>query len=93
MPWCAVKPATVVGVDTSHAISIVHPAAAVRNNGRGRVVTINLSAEKAVRARANLTGGGFSDVVTFEESDVLEGDDAAASIDGLLLGVGRDLGK
>lgn len=80
-------------VYTSHAISIAHLAAAVRNNGRGRVVTINLSAEKAVRARANLTGGGFSDVVTFEESDVLEGDDAAASIDGLLLGVGRDLGK
>ena len=90
----AVKPTTVVDIHASHAISIIHVAAAVRNNTRSREVTIKLSAEKAQRARANLTEGGLSDVVTVQENDVLETlADAPASIDELLLGVGKDLSK
>ncbi|MDT3400102.1 CmcI family methyltransferase [Streptomyces sp. B1866] len=65
----AVRPTTVVEFGTSYGISTLYLASAVRDNGHGRVVTTELSADKIAAARANLAAAGLDDLVT-----VLEGD-------------------
>ena len=65
----AARPSTVVEFGTSFGISTIHLAAAVRDNGAGHVISTELNAAKAARARANLAEAGLSDWVT-----VLEGD-------------------
>jgi predicted O-methyltransferase YrrM len=65
----ASRPSTVVEFGTSFGISTIHLAAAVRDNGAGHVISTELNAAKAARARANLAEAGLSDWVT-----VLEGD-------------------
>jgi predicted O-methyltransferase YrrM len=68
----ASRPATVVEFGTSFGISTIHLAAAVRDNGTGRVISTELNAAKAVRARANLAEAGLADVVTILEGDARE---------------------
>jgi len=65
----AARPATVVEFGTSFGISTIHLAAAVRDNGTGRVVSTELSAAKAAQARANLAEAGLSDWVIILEGD------------------------
>jgi predicted O-methyltransferase YrrM len=65
----AARPATVVEFGTSFGISTIHLAAAVRDNGAGRVVSTELNAAKAAQARANLAEAGLSDWVTILEGD------------------------
>src|SRR6266567_912697 len=65
----AARPATVVEFGTSFGISTVHLAAAVRDNGTGRVVSTELSAAKAARAAANLAEAGLSGWVTILPGD------------------------
>jgi predicted O-methyltransferase YrrM len=60
----AARPATVVEFGTSFGISTIHLAAAVRDNGAGRVISTELNAAKAAQARANLAEAGLSDWVT-----------------------------
>lgn len=60
----AARPATVVEFGTSFGISTIHLAAAVRDNGSGRVISTELNAAKAAQARANLAEAGLSDWVT-----------------------------
>jgi predicted O-methyltransferase YrrM len=66
------RPSTVVEFGTSFGISTIHLAAAVRDNGTGRVVSTELSAAKVARARANLAEAGLADVVTVLEGDALQ---------------------
>jgi predicted O-methyltransferase YrrM len=68
----ASRPATVVEFGTSFGISTIHLAAAVRDNGTGRVVSTELNAAKVARARANLTEAGLADLVTILEGDARE---------------------
>jgi predicted O-methyltransferase YrrM len=68
----ASRPATVVEFGTSFGISTIHLAAAVRDNGTGRVISTELSAAKVARARANLAEAGLADQVTILEGDALE---------------------
>ena len=65
----ASRPATVVEFGTSFGISTIHLAAAVRDNGAGRVVSTELNAAKAAQARANLAEAGLSDWVTILQGD------------------------
>ena len=65
----ASRPATVVEFGTSFGISTIHLAAAVRDNGTGRVVSTELNAAKVARARANLAEVGLADVVTILAGD------------------------
>ncbi len=67
----ACRPSTVVEFGTSYGISTVHLAAAVHDNGSGRVVTTELSNTKVARAQANLAEAGFADVVTILAGDAL----------------------
>ena len=60
----AARPSTVVEFGTSFGISTIHLAAAVRDNGAGRVISTELNTAKAAQARANLAEAGLSDWVT-----------------------------
>jgi predicted O-methyltransferase YrrM len=68
----ACRPETVVEFGTSFGISTIHLAAAVTDNGTGRVVTTELSGRKAKAARENLEFAGVAAVVTVLEGDALE---------------------
>ncbi len=68
----ASRPSTVVEFGTSFGISTIHLAAAVRDNGAGRVVSTELNAAKAARARANLAEAGLADLVTILVGDARE---------------------
>jgi predicted O-methyltransferase YrrM len=63
------RPQTVVEFGTSFGIATIHLAAAVRDNGVGRVISTELNAAKAQRAREHLAEAGLADVV-----DILTGD-------------------
>jgi predicted O-methyltransferase YrrM len=60
----ASRPDTVVEFGTSFGISTIYLAAAVVDNGRGRVITTELSTTKAETARANLQQAGVDGPVT-----------------------------
>jgi predicted O-methyltransferase YrrM len=68
----ATKARTVVEFGTSFGISTMYLAAAVRDNGAGRVLTTELSAAKAAAARGTFAEVGLGDVVTVLEGDALE---------------------
>ena len=91
----AVRPRTVVEFGTSFGISTLHLAAAVRDNGIGRVITTEMSAAKGVAARKTFAETGLDDVVTVLEGDALEtlpqelG--AAGSVDFVLLDGWKEL--
>lgn len=67
----ATKPATVVEFGTSYGISTLHLAAAVRDNGTGRVVTTEMNRTKAAAARATFADTDLDDVITVLEGDAL----------------------
>ena len=68
----AARPSTVVEFGTSFGISTIHLAAAVRDNGAGRVVSTELNAAKVAQARANIADAGLSDWVTILEGDAVQ---------------------
>ncbi|OKI33019.1 methyltransferase [Streptomyces sp. TSRI0281] len=68
----AVKPAVVVEFGTSYGISTLHLAAAVRDNGTGRVITTEMSRAKAASARDTFAATGLDDVITVLEGNALQ---------------------
>jgi len=68
----ACRPETVVEFGTSFGISTIHLAAAVADNGTGRVVTTELSDRKATAAGENLAQVGLAGLVTILQGDALE---------------------
>lgn len=67
----ASRPATVVEFGMSFGISAIHLAAAVRDNGAGRVVTTELSDTKIAAAKQTFADVGLQDVITILEGDAL----------------------
>lgn len=63
---------TIVEFGTSLAISAIHLASAVRDNGGGKVVTTELNAEKARHAAENLREAGLLDLVEIRVGDARE---------------------
>jgi predicted O-methyltransferase YrrM len=63
---------TIVEFGTSFGISTLHLAAALRDNGDGRLITSEFEPSKAARAKANLKAGGVIDLVEIRECDALE---------------------
>ncbi|MGO6967063.1 O-methyltransferase [Rhizobium leguminosarum] len=63
---------TIVEFGTSFGISTLHLAAALRDNGGGRLITSEFEPSKLARARANLTAGGLIDLVEIREGDALD---------------------
>lgn len=78
---------TIVEFGTSFGISTLHLAAALRDNGSGRLITSEFEPSKVARARHNLRAGGLDDLVEFREGDALQtlGTDLPETIDLLLL--------
>ncbi|AZO20007.1 O-methyltransferase [Mesorhizobium sp. M1E.F.Ca.ET.045.02.1.1] len=85
--WLAVSPETgtllymlarstgariIVEFGTSFGISTLYLAAALRDNGGGRLITTEFEPSKVVRAKANLADGGLLDLVEIREGDALE---------------------
>ena len=62
----------VVEFGTSFGLSTLHLAAALRDNGGGRIITTEFEPSKAARARANLTAAGVADLVEIREGDALQ---------------------
>ena len=62
----------IVEFGTSFGISTLHLAAALRDNGGGRLITSEFEPSKVARARANVTAAGLADLVEFREGDALE---------------------
>jgi predicted O-methyltransferase YrrM len=82
----AIRPTTIVEFGTSYGISTLHLAAAVRDNGTGRVVTTELSEKKAAAARASLDEAGVGENVTILLGDALNTlDDVSGPIELVLL--------
>ncbi|MER2091920.1 MAG: class I SAM-dependent methyltransferase [Saccharopolyspora rectivirgula] len=62
----------VVEFGTSFGLSTLHLAAAVRDNGGGRVISTEREPSKAERARRNVEEAGLSDLVEIRVGDALE---------------------
>jgi predicted O-methyltransferase YrrM len=63
---------TIVEFGTSFGISTIHLAAALRDNGGGRLVTSEFEPAKVERARANLAAAGLLDLVEIRAGDALQ---------------------
>ena len=63
---------TIVEFGTSFGISTLYLAAALRDNGGGRLITTEFEPSKAARARDNLSAGGLLDLVEIREGDALK---------------------
>lgn len=63
---------TIVEFGTSFGISTIHLAAALRDNGGGRLITSEFEAAKVERARANLAAAGLLDLVEIRTGDALQ---------------------
>jgi predicted O-methyltransferase YrrM len=68
----AVRPDTIVEFGTSFGISTLYLAAAVRDNGAGRVLTTELSAAKVASARRTFAETGLDDLITVLEGDAVQ---------------------
>ncbi len=62
----------IVEFGTSFGISTLHLAAALRDNGGGKLITTEFEPSKVARARENLTAGGVIDLVEIRVGDALE---------------------
>jgi len=89
----SIRARNIVEFGTSFGISTLHLAAALRDNGGGRLIGSEFEPSKIVRARQNLADGRLSDLVEVREGDALEtlARDLPDSIDFVLLDGAKNL--
>jgi predicted O-methyltransferase YrrM len=88
----ATRPTTIIEFGTSYGISTLYLAAAVADNGEGRVVSTELNGAKAAAARANLIESCLSDQVAILPGDAMTTlKDIRGPIDLVLLDGWKDL--
>lgn len=63
------RPALAVEFGTSFGLSAIHIAAALRDNGGGRLICTELNPAKATRAAAHLREAGLHDLVEIRQGD------------------------
>jgi predicted O-methyltransferase YrrM len=63
---------SIVEFGTSFGLSTLHLAAALRDNGGGRLITSEFEPSKIARARDNLAAAGLADLVEIREGDALQ---------------------
>lgn len=66
------RASSVVEFGTSFGISTLHLAAALRDNGGGRVLTTEFEPSKVLRAQAHLEAAGLADLVEIRQGDALQ---------------------
>ncbi|KXK69711.1 MULTISPECIES: O-methyltransferase [Pseudomonas] len=78
---------TIIEFGTSFGLSTLHLAAALRDNGGGRLITTEFESSKIAKARQHLSAGGLIDLVEIREGDALQtlSQDLPDKIDLLLL--------
>jgi predicted O-methyltransferase YrrM len=83
----------IVEFGMSFGLSTLHLAAALRDNGGGRLITSEFEPLKVMRARDNLEAGALSDLVEIREGDALEtfASDLPDTIDLVLLDGAKSL--
>lgn len=74
------SPGLIVEFGTSYGISGIHFAAALRDAGRGRLITTEFDAIKAERAEQNFRTAGLADLIEIRVGDAF--DTLKAGIDG-----------
>jgi predicted O-methyltransferase YrrM len=62
----------IIEFGTSMGVSTIYLAAALRDNGGGKLIGSELQPTKVARARANIEAAGLSDLVEIREGDALE---------------------
>jgi predicted O-methyltransferase YrrM len=88
----AVRPTTIVEFGTSYGISTLYLAAALADNGAGKVVSTELNAAKVAAARANLMESRLSGHVAILPGDAMTTlNDIQGPIDFVLLDGWKDL--
>ncbi|USI73419.1 O-methyltransferase [Sphingomonas morindae] len=89
----ATRARTIVEFGTSFGVSTLHLAAALRDNGGGRLIGSEFEPDKIARARANLAEAGLADLVELREGDALDtlARDLPETIDLLLLDGAKSL--
>jgi predicted O-methyltransferase YrrM len=65
------RPLLAVEFGTSFGLSTIHLAAALRDNGQGRLITTELNPSKARRAAEHLRQAGLADCVEVRQGDAL----------------------
>ncbi len=68
----SIRARSIVEFGTSFGISTLHLAAALRDNGGGRLIGSEFEPSKIKRARENLAAGGLSDLVEIREGDAMQ---------------------
>lgn len=63
---------SIVEFGTSFGISTLHLAAALKDNGGGRLIGTEFEPSKVAQARKNLDAAGLSDLVEIREGDALQ---------------------
>ncbi len=89
----SMKARNVIEFGTSFGISTLHLAAALRDNGGGRLISSEFEPSKVARAREHLVEGGLADLVEIREGDALAtfATDLPDTIDLLLLDGAKSL--
>ncbi|MFT4077497.1 MAG: class I SAM-dependent methyltransferase [Asticcacaulis sp.] len=84
---------SIVEFGTSFGISTLHLAAALRDNGGGRLITSEFEPSKVARSRNHITEGGLIDLVDIREGDALKtlSQDLPETIDLVLLDGAKSL--
>jgi len=83
----ATRARTIIEFGTSFGISTLHLAAALRDNGGGRLITSEFEPSKAARAQETFAASGLADLIELREGDALDtlGRDLPEAIDLVLL--------
>ena len=83
----------IVEFGTSFGLSTLHLAAALRDNGGGKLISTEFEPTKIARARANLSAAGLDDLVEIRAGDALEtlARDLPEGIDFVLLDGAKNL--
>jgi predicted O-methyltransferase YrrM len=68
----ATRASAIVEYGTSFGISTIHLAAALRDNGGGRLIGTEFESNKIAQARTNLSAAGLADLVEIRDGDALE---------------------
>mgnify|MGYP003139486925 FL=1 len=68
----AAQARSIVEFGTSFGLSTLHLAAALRDNGGGRLITSEFEPSKVAIAKGNIAAAGLSDLVELREGDALE---------------------
>ncbi len=79
------RPKVVVEFGASFGLSAIHLAAALRDNGEGRLITTELNALKAGRAVEHFRQAGLADLIDLRQGDAFETLEGVRGIDFLML--------